>query len=191
MSDGNTQCFCRSCGGNTHPTARRKSNRWGKGHCPGLLLGLPPPTYLPQSCLSELPWNANPRRSHPAQSPSRCPHGRNGLCVPCVLFQQHQAGHLAGTTPPHPPASHFLCSFPPFITPQTLIHPFKPTSIVSYSVMPVPTPTGELIIRSLCLVLFLGLCLLCRELSPCAPDCSVKSLRGRDQTPFIFFSVSH
>lgn len=142
-------CQCRSRVDRSRPggisaPAHHGSNSERSGRCrapPGSHLS----TYLPHGHLCGFPQNANPHLPRPDQSPSPSPHGRKVFTVqpsptpayfaPAVPSRPH------GTTPLHPSTNHFLCSFPLFTTSQTLIHLFKPTSVVIYSAMPVPTPT--------------------------------------------------
>ena len=85
----------------------------------------------------------------PPCSPSLCPHRWDGLCGPalplrCMFFSS------STSKPQHHPSVPIHQSFPlllpPFITWQILIHLFKPTGAVTYSMMRVPTPTWGWII---------------------------------------------
>lgn len=101
--------------------AHHRSDYQRRGRCPGLLLAVTPPAYLPYS----------PPRLIFSGTHTGLPS------LPCLVC----SSHTAGTTPVYPFRNHFPSSAHLFINWHTVIHPFKPTSAVTDSVMPVLTPT--------------------------------------------------
>lgn len=153
-----------------------------------------------------MPGTPGPQRPHPPQPTSHiaasrifprmplqaCPTRLTALhCVPqttkssfcsphhpCTLRSSSTKQATRGWyTSAQAPKSFPLLS-PPFPTQQTLIHPFKATSVVSSSVMPLSTPTGELIICSLCLYdSYVCTCYAESQLSAsCLPDYTARAL---------------
>lgn len=172
--------------------ASKYAKEWPLPRAPSGLPPLPSTSHIAHSAISpRMPIQA-------CHTQLRALH-----CVPTeqkvFMLQPFPSPHVLSNSTKHATWLHtpapvhrwcFLFSLPPFITWQTLIHLFKPTSVVIYSVMPVLAPTWELIIRSLRLALFLWLhLLLCRVLSVSSfLWLYAKSLKGKDQMPFIFFS---